>query len=164
MPLSEHEYIGTPLFTRELPPAYEGGDYICMEIHLNFTPLHLPQNIRADDDLSTFQAAQDNVDFAVTRSEVNISHTRRWALAPLRLASACRQINKVLTGANAREHSTINEASLKQAWESIENCYEEFESLRQLGTLGILTVEEADRFVDGWKVRTLAPRGLSGLI
>ncbi|GJJ12260.1 hypothetical protein Clacol_006501 [Clathrus columnatus] len=105
-----------------------------------------------DDDLATFQDLQHGLETAITRSELNISYTRRWALAPLRLASACRRINAALTGAKARARQDINEEALKQAWESIENCWVEFESLRQLGLLGILTKEEADRFVDGWKI------------
>lgn len=102
--------------------------------------------------MATFQDLQPGIEMAVTRSEINTSYTRRWALAPLRLASACRQINAALTGAKARAKPDIDETKLKQAWESIENCWEEFESLRQLSLLGILTKEEADRFVDGWKV------------
>ncbi|KAF8516906.1 hypothetical protein BU17DRAFT_20348, partial [Hysterangium stoloniferum] len=105
-----------------------------------------------DDDLSAFQAAHEGLNFALTHSQLNLSYSRRWALAPLRLASACRQINSALTGVRAQERQTIDETKLKQGWEAIENCWEEFESLRQLGLLGILTIEEADRFVDGWKI------------
>jgi hypothetical protein len=88
----------------------------------------------------------------MTRSQLTLSYSRRWALAPLRLASACRQINSALTGSKSRARQSVDEVKLNEAWESIENCWEEFESLRQLGLLGMLTIEEADRFVDGWKV------------
>ncbi|KIJ44214.1 hypothetical protein M422DRAFT_30390 [Sphaerobolus stellatus SS14] len=102
-----------------------------------------------DDDLASFQTVHDR---ALTHSQLNISLSRRWALAPLRLASACRRINSVLTGPKARDRQNIDERGLKDAWEAIERSWEEFESLRQLGLLGILTVEDANRFVDGWKI------------
>lgn len=107
---------------------------------------------RADDDLAVFQTLQEASDLQITRSQLTFTYSRRWALAPLRLASACRQINSALTGSKARARQSVDEVKLHEAWEAIENCWEEFESLRQLGLLGILTVEEADRFVDGWKV------------
>lgn len=109
---------------------------------------------RADDDLAVFQAIQEG-DLALAPSQLTLTYSRRWALAPLRLASACRQVNSALTGPRARERQKIDEAKLKDAWESIQNCWEEFESLRQLGLLGILTVEEANKFVDGWKVKQM---------
>jgi len=106
----------------------------------------------ADDDLITFQSLPDGANLALAPSQLNLSYSRRWALAPLRLASACRLVNSALTGPKARERQNIDEAKLKDAWEAIETSWEEFESLRQLGLLGILTEEEANRFVDGWKV------------
>ncbi|KAF8509550.1 hypothetical protein JB92DRAFT_3083744 [Gautieria morchelliformis] len=106
----------------------------------------------ADDDLAAFQTAQEGIDMPITRSEIALTYSRRWALAPLRLASACRQVNSALTGSKARARQKIDDVKLNEAWESIQNCWEEFESLRQLGLLGIMTIEEADRFVDGWKI------------
>ncbi|KAF8590449.1 hypothetical protein K439DRAFT_87429 [Ramaria rubella] len=106
----------------------------------------------ADDDLAAFQVAQDGMELSMTRSQLTLTYSRRWALAPLRLASACRQVNSALTGAKARTRQDVDGIKLKAAWEAIEKCWEEFESLRELGLLGILTVEEADRFVDGWKI------------
>ena len=115
---------------------------------------------RADEDLAAFQKLQEGVDLALTRSQINISYSRRWALAPIRLASACRRVNSALTGSKARDRQFVDEAKLSEAWESIENCWEEFESLRQLGLLGIMTIEEADRFVDGWKVSIVSEHGM----
>lgn len=89
----------------------------------------------------------------LARSQITVTHSRRWALAPLRLAAACRKVHGALTGPKACSQSEVDENKLHEAWESIERCWEEFESLRTLGLLGILTVEEADRFVDGWKVQ-----------
>ena len=100
-----------------------------------------------------FQKTQDGAELSLTLSQLTISYSRRWALAPLRLATACRQVHSALTSTKARNRQDVDVKKLKQAWESIETCWEEFESLRQLGLLGILTVEDADMFVDGWKVR-----------
>ena len=155
---------GMPSSMKVSRREYEGEDYTCWYFFghppLPSDPSWFSILVREDDDLAAFQALQEGVDMPITRSELTLTYSRRWALAPLRLASACRQVNSALTGSKARRRQNIDDVKLNEAWESIENCWEEFESLRQLGLLGILTVEEADRFVDGWKVSIVSKQAV----
>ena len=80
----------------------------------------------------------------------------RYATAPIRLAQACRQIHQALTGPKARRKDRVDAGLLKQAWESLESCWEEFHTFRSEGgdgdEIGSLKTRDMVRFCDGWQV------------
>ena len=43
---------------------------------------------------------------------------------------ACRLIHRALTGPVAKRRNTVNPEHVKEAWEALEACWEEFESIR----------------------------------
>jgi hypothetical protein len=43
---------------------------------------------------------------------------------------ACRLINRALTGPSAKRRRKVDADALNEAWEALEGCWEEFESLR----------------------------------
>lgn len=81
----------------------------------------------------------------------------QFVTAPIRLSTACRQINEALTGPKAQKRRHINEAALKGSWEMLAACWDEFEGLRELSLGGIMQKEDMERFVSGWQVRSLRP-------
>lgn len=111
-----------------------------------------------NDDLTSFEAslpAAFTTSFsaqALQKSPFALTYTYRYATAPIRCSSACRQINAALTGAKARAREGVDEKGLREAWEALEVCWEEFEELRCLGPAGIITNEDTDRFVSGWQI------------
>jgi hypothetical protein len=82
------------------------------------------------------------------------TYTYRLALAPIRVSSACREINASLTGPKALRHEVdeANEQRLKRAWELLTQCWDDFEDLRNVPAEYILTPEDIDRFCGGWQV------------
>lgn len=45
---------------------------------------------------------------------------------------ACRLINRALTGPTAKRRDAVNAEHVKEAWEALEGCWEEFESIRNI--------------------------------
>ncbi|KDQ16343.1 hypothetical protein BOTBODRAFT_54128 [Botryobasidium botryosum FD-172 SS1] len=117
--------------------------------------LHGRKLIFDDDDLDIFHntlpPSLTPPTQAVARSAFTQSFTYRYATAPIRVSSACRLINSALTGPKAQMREFINEPKLREAWEALEKCWEEFDGLLQLPQGGIVP-EDSERFVNGWKV------------
>ncbi|KZS99138.1 hypothetical protein SISNIDRAFT_492392 [Sistotremastrum niveocremeum HHB9708] len=106
-----------------------------------------------DDDLSTFEASLPIIGSqAVSRAALNYTFVYRYAAAPIHLSSACRKVHAALTGPKARSRPEVDEELLKAAWEALERSWEEFEALRQIGSVGIAQPEDTDRFVSGWQI------------
>lgn len=63
---------------------------------------------------------------------------------------ACRLIHKALTGAKARRSDRVNKLWMEDAWEALERCWEEFESIREDTPPSYLKQEDVIRFADGW--------------
>jgi len=80
------------------------------------------------------------------------SFSYRYATIPIRIASVCREIHAALTGPKARQSPGIDEGKLHRAWETLDQCWKDFDGLRQLGTDGFLQAEDIERFIDGWQV------------
>lgn len=70
---------------------------------------------------------------SLTRTSITYSYSYRYATAPIRLSSACRQIHAALTGPKAKRKEDVNEPGLKDAWEALGRSWEEFEGLRHVG-------------------------------
>lgn len=78
------------------------------------------------------------------------------------VSGVCRAIHAVLTGPRARRRTdagvAIREDSLVEIWDGLEQCWEDFESLRRgaggIGTVGggLVRGEDVERFVSGWQV------------
>ncbi|KAK8864304.1 hypothetical protein IAR55_001551 [Kwoniella newhampshirensis] len=104
-----------------------------------------------EDDLETMQ---DSIDHrALVRDSAAFRASSKFATAPINLALACRKINKALTGPAARRRTTVNPDLVKQAWEALEKCWEEFEDVKNEGPVGPYTQgDEITRFADGWKI------------
>lgn len=75
----------------------------------------------------------------------------------LNLSSVCRHIHAVLTGPKARRiHvDSLDEDGLRDVWEGLERCWDEFETVRRtgIGAGGVnFALEDVDRFVSTWQV------------
>ena len=87
------------------------------------------------------------------------SHYFSLALA---VSGVCRAVHAVLTGPRARRRTeagvAIRENSIVEIWDGLEQCWEDFESLRRgaggIGTVGggLIRGEDVERFVSGWQV------------
>jgi hypothetical protein len=88
-----------------------------------------------DDDLSSFQITFPSLGNkqSLVRTSISYSYSYRYATAPIRLSSACRQIHAALTGPKAKRKEDVNERGLKEAWEALSRSWEEFEGLRHVG-------------------------------
>ncbi|CAE7208969.1 unnamed protein product [Rhizoctonia solani] len=107
-----------------------------------------------DDDLSSFQITFPSLGNkqSLIRTSITYSYSYRYATAPIRLSSACRQIHAALTGPKAKRKEDVNERGLKDAWEALSRSWEEFEGLRHVGPVGIIQTEDTERFVNGWQI------------
>ena len=62
-------------------------------------------------------------------------------------------INKALTGPAAKRRRHVDGNLVKAAWEALESCWEEFDSLRSLSPVQPYSSDdEIIRFADGWKI------------
>ncbi|ELU40099.1 fungal zn(2)-Cys(6) binuclear cluster domain-containing protein [Rhizoctonia solani AG-1 IA] len=92
-----------------------------------------------DDDLSSFQITFPSLGNkqSLIRTSITYSYSYRYATAPIRLSSACRQIHAALTGPKAKRKEDVNEPGLKEAWEALSRSWEEFEGLRHVGPVSL---------------------------
>ncbi|WWC70299.1 uncharacterized protein I206_104249 [Kwoniella pini CBS 10737] len=106
-----------------------------------------------DEDLETMQDTINHK--ALVRDSAAFRISSKFATAPINLALACRKINKALTGPSAKRRTAVNGDLVKQAWEALERCWEEFDRLKsEASNTGpsFAQGEEAIRFADGWKI------------
>ena len=102
-----------------------------------------------DEDLDTMQDSLDNR--SLVQSSSSYRSVAKFAMAPINLAMACRLVNKILTGPTAKRRRQVDPHGLKQAWEALERCWEEFETLKsETISTPYTDSEEAVRFCDGW--------------
>lgn len=107
-----------------------------------------------EDDLDEFQASSSPSHKTLIPSPNTYQAVARYATAPIRLAQACRQIHRALTGPKARRNERVNGDHLKDAWESLESCFQEFQEFKTDETdkeIGILKARDVERFCDGWQ-------------
>ena len=107
-----------------------------------------------EDDLDDFQASSNSAHKTLIPSPHTYQAVARYATAPIRLAQACRQIHRALTGPKARRNERVNGEHLKEAWESLESCFEEFQEFKADEgdmEIGILKARDVERFCDGWQ-------------
>ncbi|RXK40132.1 hypothetical protein M231_02589 [Tremella mesenterica] len=123
------------------------------------------------DDLETIQDSINHRSLMVKSPEMKSSI--KFATAPIQLAMACRLINKALTGQVARRKADVNAALVKEAWEALEKCWEEFDALRHEPPGSYTSADEVIRFSDGWKIflfeaqnviRTSLEKRLEGIV
>lgn len=76
----------------------------------------------------------------------------QYAKIPLRVSAVCRQIHAALTGPKSRQRNHVDANRIQNSWNSLTNCWDELETLRQLGTTEFLPPEEVERFINGWQV------------
>ncbi|OXM82077.1 hypothetical protein C364_00184 [Cryptococcus neoformans Bt63] len=104
-----------------------------------------------EEDMDAMQDIIDNN--ALVRDSVSFRISTKFATAPINLALACRKINKALTGPKAKRRTAVNVDLVKQAWEALERCWEEFDELLKVGpNHKYILGEEVARFADGWKI------------
>ncbi|GBE82350.1 hypothetical protein SCP_0407340 [Sparassis crispa] len=104
-----------------------------------------------DDDLSSFEATLPPLgDNSGTSACYAFSY--RYATIPIRIASACRQLHSALTGPKARQRNNVDEDKLQSVWQTLDQCWKDFDGLRQFGTAGFVQSEDVERFIDGWQV------------
>ena len=83
--------------------------------------------------------------------------TTQYFSLTLNLGTVCRLIHTVLTGPKARRcpADSLDENGLRDIWEGLEKCWDEFESVRRSG-LGAGSVSigpmDVDRFVSSWQI------------
>ncbi|KAH9934813.1 uncharacterized protein B0H18DRAFT_488520 [Fomitopsis serialis] len=105
-----------------------------------------------DDDLASFETTLPPTTESSGSSSL-YTFSYRLATAPIRIASVCREIHAALTGPKARQGREIDEDKLHDAWETLDQCWKDFDGLRHLGTDGFVQAGDIERFVDGWQVR-----------
>lgn len=103
-----------------------------------------------EDDLETFQHTLPNTWGALVPRSMAYKRTARFATAPIRLALACRLIHKALTGPKARRRETVDKQQMNEAWEALENCWNEFGEIGKEEPPSYLQREDVVRFSDGW--------------
>nr|ODN88362.1 hypothetical protein L203_02975 [Cryptococcus depauperatus CBS 7841] len=106
-----------------------------------------------DEDLETIQESIDNS--ALIRDSAAFRISSQFATAPINLALACRKINKALTGPAARRRTAIDADLVKDAWEALEKCWEDFDELLSsilVDKPSAIYGDEISRFADGWKI------------
>ncbi|OCF36737.1 hypothetical protein I316_01333 [Kwoniella heveanensis BCC8398] len=105
-----------------------------------------------DEDLETMQ---DSIDHrSLVRDSAAFRISSQFATAPINLALACRKINKALTGPAAKRRTGVNAELVKEAWEALERCWEDFDQLKYNAASGpsYAQGDEVIRFADGWKI------------
>ncbi|WVQ99298.1 hypothetical protein IAU59_006430 [Kwoniella sp. CBS 9459] len=105
-----------------------------------------------DEDLETMQ---DSIDHrSLVRESAAFRISSQFATAPINLALACRKINKALTGPAAKRRTGVNADLVKEAWEALERCWEDFDQLKYTAGSGpsYAQGDEVIRFADGWKI------------
>ncbi|CDZ96900.1 hypothetical protein [Phaffia rhodozyma] len=105
-----------------------------------------------EEDLYEFQNSVPN-GMSLVSTPQHYQLIAQYATAPIRLALACRKIHSALTGPKARRKRDVDMGQMKQAWEVLEACSEEFDSLLADGVmLPNLRREDLERYCDGWKI------------
>ncbi|KAI0035738.1 hypothetical protein K488DRAFT_24378, partial [Vararia minispora EC-137] len=108
----------------------------------------------SEDDLITFNKTLElSVDNS-PRALQPLDWWSRFSSAPLRLASACRNIHSAITGPRVRQGSTIDETQVLAVWDLLDKTWLDLDELRQLPRTNIPIVhdEDVDRYCDGWQV------------
>lgn len=87
--------------------------------------------------------------------------TQYFSLA-LAVSHACRAIHSTLTGPRARRRTgsgiAVPREAVREIWDSLERCWDNFETLRRnpsgVGATGgdIIRGEDVERFVSGWQI------------
>ncbi|KAI8998747.1 hypothetical protein BD414DRAFT_408105 [Trametes punicea] len=104
-----------------------------------------------DDDLTAFEATLPPLG-GDSGPSAGYAFAFRFATIPIRIASVCRDVHAALTGPKARQRDELDENKLQKAWDTLERCWGELDSLRHLGTCGIIQPEDVERFIDGWQI------------
>ncbi|EMD38493.1 hypothetical protein CERSUDRAFT_113664 [Gelatoporia subvermispora B] len=104
-----------------------------------------------ESDLSAFEATLPALGDPSGES-ASYAFTYRYATIPIRIASICRQVHTALTGPKARHGSDIDEERLHDAWDALDQCWKDFDGLRQFGTSPMVQAEDMERFIDGWQI------------
>lgn len=123
---------------------------------IKITNQKFSENSRSDDDLAAFQNTLPSINnqTSLPPSAMPFTLAYRYAKAPLRLSYVCRQVHRALTGPRVRQLNEIDEETLRDAWDSLDLLWDEFDGLRHLSTPTPYVVpEEVERFIHGWQVR-----------
>ena len=76
----------------------------------------------------------------------------RWASIPLKLSSACRKLQQCLTSLSAQLRRDIDEAGIRDVWETLAQCSKDLNELRHLAVMGLVKEEEVAQYADSWQV------------
>ncbi|KAH9951307.1 hypothetical protein B0H21DRAFT_276431 [Amylocystis lapponica] len=106
----------------------------------------------SDDDLSSFEATLPPLPPLGESAGASYAFAYRFATIPIRIASACRQVHTALTGPKARQCNDIDEERLFSTWDIFDQCWKDFEGLRQFGTHNFIQAEDIERFIDSWQI------------
>lgn len=76
---------------------------------------------------------------------------------PLMLGNICRKVHAVLTGPKAtrraEDHGLIDAHGMRDIWEDLDRCWEEFDTFRKAGLND--TGLDIELYVGGWQVRVM---------
>ncbi|PCH38255.1 hypothetical protein WOLCODRAFT_130794 [Wolfiporia cocos MD-104 SS10] len=104
-----------------------------------------------DEDLAAFETTLPPIGDSLSTPAL-YTFSYRYATIPIRVSSVCREIHAALTGPKARRGHAVHEDKLHAAWETLDQCWNDFDSVRQLGTDGFVNAEDVERFIDGWQI------------
>jgi hypothetical protein len=141
----------SPTFPSPLPNL----PYDMSQYHHEQMPAHRQQGSMYQHEEKTYASHSRHAHQRSEHSPVHHPHllsAHVFAL-PLHVSALCRRVHCILTGPKARRAGTVNEQALFQLWESLKRCWDEFESLRRNGAVGVGDKQDIERFVAGWQIR-----------
>ncbi|KAL0947398.1 hypothetical protein HGRIS_013511 [Hohenbuehelia grisea] len=110
-----------------------------------------------DDDLDAIQRDLSSFGADDLRgSPSGYVHPNHMYSLPLRVSAVCRRVHSVLTGAKATRAQEagagIDALGIRDAWDGLDACWEEFEALRCKGVSVTDEGVDVDRFVSAWQI------------
>ncbi|KAF8308774.1 hypothetical protein DL93DRAFT_2086567 [Clavulina sp. PMI_390] len=115
-----------------------------------------------NDDLHVFEASHSKFrgagihGFALTAQPTLDRLSYKFSTAPIRLSTACRQINHALTGPKASLRRDVNGKELREGWEKLTQSWQEFDELREVlmnnDPSVFLQRPDMERFISGWQI------------
>jgi len=80
------------------------------------------------------------------------------ASIPIKLSGVCRLFHTYVTGPKARKERNLSEQKLREAWDGLQSCWDDFD--KYLRSTPGNELEDVEIFVNNWKVSRFCGRDL----